>query len=83
MSIITRCFSPLYHLKTRLAAWLRGLAQRLLPVQSPPYYGRRKSPTDTATGRRLLNTPKPPWVRRELIRMKAWKPNESLKPNKA
>ncbi|MEW8229300.1 MAG: integrase core domain-containing protein [Candidatus Thiodiazotropha endolucinida] len=80
MSIITRCFSPLYRLKTRLVAWLQGLVQRFLPAQSPPYYGRRNPPPDTANVRRLLNTPKPPWVRRELICMKAWMPDEGCRP---
>ncbi|MEW7988393.1 MAG: integrase core domain-containing protein [Candidatus Thiodiazotropha sp.] len=80
MSIITFCFYALYQLMTRLAAWLRRFVKQLLPVQSPPYYGRRKPPPDTASVCRLLNTPKPPWVRRELIRMKAWMPDEGCRP---
>ncbi|MCU7937696.1 MAG: hypothetical protein KZQ99_23080 [Candidatus Thiodiazotropha sp. (ex Dulcina madagascariensis)] len=79
MSPITLCFYALYRLKAHLAACLHGLAQWLAPARTPGYYGRRKPLPDTLPGRKLLNTPKPPWVRQEL-RMKVWMPEEGCRP---
>ncbi|MCU7933999.1 MAG: hypothetical protein KZQ99_03855 [Candidatus Thiodiazotropha sp. (ex Dulcina madagascariensis)] len=80
MSPITLCFYALHRLKAHLAACLQGLAQWLAPARTPGYYGRRKPLPDTSPGRKLLNTPKPPWVRQELIRMKVWMPEDGCRP---
>jgi hypothetical protein len=68
----------LYRIKACLAALLHRWTRRLTPNQSLRYHGRRKPIPDTRSpGVRLLNTPKPSWVREELFLMKAQMPEAS------
>lgn len=58
-----------------IAVWLWQCVTRLIHRMNPARNHRRGSGPDGATPtRNVRNRPKPPWVRRELIRLKAWSP---------
>jgi putative transposase len=71
-------FYLLHRIRACLAALLHRWARRLTPNPLLRYHGRRKPIPDTRSpGVRVLNTPKPSWVREELFLMKAQMPEAS------
>jgi hypothetical protein len=73
-------FYLLYRIRACLAAFLHRWARRLTPNPTLCYHRRRKPIPDTCTlGLRFLNTPKPPWVREELLRMKTQMPEANCR----
>jgi hypothetical protein len=59
-------------LSAKMGKWLG-------PDRTPDFHGRRKPFVNTEPEFRVINTPKPPWVREELLRMKAQMPVASCR----
>jgi hypothetical protein len=68
----------LHQFKACFAAYLQRWGDWLAPGPSASH-GRRKHIPDTEPEFRVINTPKPPWVREELLRMKAQMPEASCR----
>jgi transposase InsO family protein len=68
----------LHQIKACFAAYLQRWGDWLDPGPSGSH-GRRKLIPDTEPKFRVINTPKPPWVREELLRMKAQMPEASCR----
>jgi hypothetical protein len=69
----------LYRIRTYLSAYLRRWGNILAPDRTQGFHGRRKLILNTEPEIWVLYAPKSPWVREELLRMKAQMPEASCR----